>query len=43
MEIIKIKTIDGEIDLNIHSENEIDIIKTDLEDTIDLTKLVNYD
>ena len=43
MEIVKIKTLDGEMDLNIHNEFETDVLKVDLEDTLDLTDLVNYD
>ena len=43
METITIKTKDGEINLNIHNQEEIDIMKKDLEDTLDLTNLVDYD
>ena len=44
MEIITIKTPNGDTYLNIHDESEIDIAINNLEDTIDLSKMViNYD
>ena len=44
MEIITIKTPNGETSLNIHDDSEIDIAINNLEDTIDLSKMViNYD
>lgn len=41
MEIVKIKTQDGEILLNLHNDEEIDNLKDELEDTINLHEVVN--
>lgn len=43
MEVIKIKSSDGEILLNIHDDSEKDIERNHLEDTIDLSKVVKID
>ena len=40
MEVIKIKSGDSEILLNIHDDSEIDIERNNLEDTLDLSKVV---
>lgn len=40
MEVIKIMTDNGYIDLNIHNESEMDIdVKEDLEKTLDLSEV----